>query len=90
VKEDKNIEKNKKMYMIIMIISIIVIICIGILLIRNIIVHSQRTKLEEEIKAEKDEYNSQINEYIGEEIKGNQVISMIEKITKMNEENADK
>ncbi len=90
MKEDKNIEKNKKMYMIIMIISIIVIICIGILLIRNIIVHSQRTKLEEEIKAEKDEYNSQINEYIGEEIKGNQVISMIEKITKMNEENADK
>lgn len=88
--EDINIKKQKKMYIILMTIAILVIICIAALLVRNAIVHSKRAKIEEEIKAEKDKYNSQINEYIGEEIKGNQVISMIEKITKMNEENADK
>ena len=80
--EDINIKKQKRIYIILMTIAILVIICIATLLVRNAIVHSKRAKIEEEIKAEKDKYNSQINEYIGEDIKGNQVISMIEKITK--------
>lgn len=90
MEKEINIKKQKRIYIALMTVATLVILCIIALLVRNTIVHSERAKLEEEIKAEKDKYNSQIKEYIGEEIKGNQVISMIEKITKMNEENADR
>lgn len=90
MKEEINIKKQKNIYIALMIIAIFIIICIVSLLIRNTIVHSKKEKLEAKIQEEKDKYNSQIKEYIGEEVKGNEVISMVEKITKINEENANK